>query len=431
MQAFQRRNGTLFAEDVSLPALAKEFGTPCYVYSRNYIESAYSEFVSASAGRKVSICYALKANSNLAVIECLAQLGAGFDIVSGGELERVRAIGGDLSKVVFSGIGKSVAEIDDALTAGVKCFNVESEAELIRLNERATLRGVKAPISLRVNPDVDAKTHPYISTGLRENKFGIAFDRALATYQLAASLPSLRVEGIDCHIGSQITQIEPYLDALEKLLGLTTQIEAAGIPIHHLDLGGGLGIRYQDENPPSRHAMLSAIFARVDQFKPKEAIEILFEFGRSIVGNAGVLLTTVEYLKPTAAKNFAIIDAAMNDLIRPALYDAWHGVEPLVERTTSAETWDLVGPVCESGDWLARNRELALEAGDQLAIMSAGAYGMAQASNYNTRTRGAEIMVDGKDYYVVREREAVRDLFQLEKRLPKGRATKSKPSTAA
>jgi diaminopimelate decarboxylase len=431
MQAFQRRNGTLFAEDVSLPALAQEFGTPCYVYSRNYIESAYSEFVSASTGRKVSICYALKANSNLAVIECLAQLGAGFDIVSGGELERVRAIGGDLSKVVFSGVGKSVSEIDVALAAGVKCFNVESEAELIRLNARAQLRGVKAPISLRVNPDVDAKTHPYISTGLRENKFGIAFDRAMATYQLAASLPHLQVEGIDCHIGSQITQIEPYLDALEKLLALTAQIEAAGIPIHHLDLGGGLGIRYQDENPPSRHAMLSAIFARVDQFKPKDAIEIMFEFGRSIVGNAGVLLTTVEYLKPTAAKNFAIVDAAMNDLIRPTLYDAWHGVEPLVERSDSAQTWDVVGPVCESGDWLARNRELALEAGDQLAIMSAGAYGMAQASNYNTRTRGAEIMVDGADYYVVREREVVRDLFQLEKRLPKGRAKKSTPTTAA
>jgi diaminopimelate decarboxylase len=431
MQAFQRRNGTLFAENVPLATLAQEFGTPCYVYSRHYIENAYSEFVSASAGRKVSICYALKANSNLAVVECLAQLGAGFDIVSGGELERVRAIGGDLSKVVFSGVGKSVAEIDLALEAGVKCFNVESEAELDRLNERAALRGVRAPISLRVNPDVDAKTHPYISTGLRENKFGIAFDRALHAYQKAASLPHLSVAGIDCHIGSQITQIDPYMDALEKLLALTTQIEAAGIPIHHLDLGGGLGIRYQDENPPSRAAMLSAIFARIDQFKPKHEIEVMFEFGRSIVGNAGVLLTTVEYLKPTAAKNFAIVDAAMNDLIRPTLYDAWHGVEPLTERPTLKQMWDIVGPVCESGDWLARNRELALEAGDLLAIMSAGAYGMTQASNYNTRTRGAEIMVDGSDYYVVREREAVRDLFQLEKRLPKGRAKNSTPTTAA
>jgi diaminopimelate decarboxylase len=418
LNPFNYRNGELFAEEVSLRELAERFGTPSYVYSRRYITQAYQEFAAATKGRKVSICYALKANSNIAIIDVLGRLGASFDIVSGGELARVRAAGYDASKVVFSGVGKSRAEINTALEAQVRCFNVESEPELDRLNELAAAKGVRAKVSLRVNPDVDAHTHPYISTGLRENKFGVAFDRAVATYQHAARLPALEVVGIDCHIGSQITQLAPYLDALEKILELVVKVEASGIPIHHIDLGGGLGISYKDEMPPGRGELLNAVFKRLDQFKAPDQLEVMFEFGRSIVGNAGVLLTQVEYLKPTEAKNFAIVDAAMNDLIRPTLYDAWHNVIPLLQRAGVSTAYDIVGPVCESGDWLARERQLTLVQGDFLAICSAGAYGMTQASNYNTRTRGCELMVDGAQVHLIRERETFAQLMHTEKRLP-------------
>jgi len=419
MDAFRYRQQHLLAEDVALAEIAERFGTPTWVYSKAAIASAFDEFAAAAAGRKVLVCYALKANSNLAVVDLLARRGAGFDIVSGGELERVLAAGGDPSRVVFSGVGKQRAEMRRALEAGVRCFNVESESELRRLDEVAGSIGRRAPVSLRVNPDVDAGTHPYISTGLRENKFGIAHDEALRVYRLAASLPNLRVVGIDCHIGSQITTIEPFLAALDKVLELVDALAGEGIVLEHLDLGGGLGIRYDDETPPSRAALLQAVFGRLDRHPRGAGFEVLFEFGRSIVGNAGVLLTRVEYLKANGDRRFAIVDAAMNDLMRPSLYEAWHDVLPVEQGLPrEADTWDLVGPVCESGDWLARGRRLAIAEGDLLAIMSAGAYGMAMSSNYNTRPRGAEVLVDCDRALLVRERERVEDLFALERRLP-------------
>ena len=418
MNAFLPRNGQLYAEDVPLDALAAQFGTPCYVYSRRAITDAWREFSAACAGRRVLVCYALKANSNLAVIDLLAREQAGFDIVSAGELRRVLAAGGSAARTVFSGVGKSHAEIREALTAGVRCFNVESQAELVRLDRIAGEMGRRAPVSLRVNPDVDAGTHPYISTGLRENKFGIPHEDALAAYQRACALPHLDVVGIDCHIGSQITSLAPFTAALDKVLELVDRLHASGIELHHIDLGGGLGICYDDEEPPSRAALIDAVFARLDAHPRGARYEILFEFGRSIVGNAGVLLTRVEYLKQNGERNFAIVDAGMNDLMRPALYEAWHGVQPVRPRQGKSALFDIVGPVCESGDWLARGRQLCLAEGDLLAVMSAGAYGMAMSSNYNTRPRAAEVLVDGARVHLIRERESIESLFALEHRLP-------------
>jgi diaminopimelate decarboxylase len=423
---FAFHGDTLFAEGVSLEAIAQEHGTPTFVYSKRHVLGAYQEFAEAAKNRKgaapVLVCYSVKANSNLAILKVLADAGAGFDIVSGGELERVLAAGGAPNKVVFSGVGKSKAEIQLALKVGVRCFNAESQAELGRLNEIAGVLGKKAHVSIRVNPDVDAGTHPYISTGLKENKFGIAHEKAVSVYRYAAALPNLVVEGIDCHIGSQITEIAPFLAALEKVLELYDQIRAIGIELRHLDLGGGLGIEYEaTDSPPSRAAMLNAVFNRLADHPFAKNLEVMFEFGRSIVGNAGILLTRVEHLKPSEAKNFAIVDAAMNDLIRPTLYQAHHAMVtvktyPATQRTSAV--YDIVGPVCESGDWLGRDRHLAIQEGDLLAIGSAGAYGMTQSSNYNTRARACEIMVDGPSSHVVRERESIASLFALEKFLP-------------
>ncbi len=424
LPAFALNGNTLHAEGVALTDIAERFGTPTWVYSRSAIESAWNEFAQATQGRRALVCFAIKANSNLAILDLLARQGAGFDIVSGGELARVLAAGGDPSKIVFSGVGKSREEMRQALAAGVRCFNVESESELVQLDAVAGSLGLIAPISLRVNPDVDAGTHPYISTGLRDNKFGIAHDRALAAYRQARQLPNLRIEGIDCHIGSQITEVEPFLAALDRVLDLTDQLAAEGIVIRHLDLGGGLGITYRDETPPARGAMLAAIFERIDAWvskrglTPAQAPEVLFEFGRAMVGNAGLLLTRVEVLKRNGDRHFAIVDAAMNDLMRPAMYEAWHDIVAVAPSSATAETYDIVGPVCESGDWLGRDRRLALAEGDLLAILSAGAYGMSMSSNYNTRTRGAEVMVDGTAVHLVREREQVADLFAGEHRLP-------------
>ena len=424
LPAFALNGNTLHAEGVALTDIAERFGTPTWVYSRSAIESAWNEFAQATQGRRALVCFAIKANSNLAILDLLARHGAGFDIVSGGELARVLAAGGDPSKIVFSGVGKSREEMRQALAAGVRCFNVESESELVQLDAVAGSLGLTAPISLRVNPDVDAGTHPYISTGLRDNKFGIAHDRALAAYRQARQLPNLRIEGIDCHIGSQITEVEPFLAALDRVLDLTDQLAAEGIVIRHLDLGGGLGITYRDETPPARGAMLAAIFERIDAWvvkrglSPAEGPEVLFEFGRAMVGNAGLLLTRVEVLKRNGDRHFAVVDAAMNDLMRPAMYEAWHDIVTVAPSSATAETYDIVGPVCESGDWLGRDRRLALAEGDLLAILSAGAYGMSMSSNYNTRTRGAEVMVDGTAVHLVREREQVADLFAGEHRLP-------------
>jgi diaminopimelate decarboxylase len=420
MNTFHYRGDSLLVEDLPLSGIAERFGTPTYVYSRRAIIDAFDEFRRAARKRDVLVCFALKANSNLAVIDLLAREGAGFDIVSGGELMRVLAAGGDPSRVVFSGVGKRESEMRMALGAGVRCFNVESESELLRLDRVAGTLGQRAPVSLRVNPDVDAGTHPYISTGLRENKFGIAHDAALDAYRTAVRLPNIEVIGIDCHIGSQITSIEPFLAALDKLLELVDALDAEGITLKHLDLGGGLGIRYADEEPPSREALFHAIFERVDRHPRGARCGLVFEFGRSIVGNAGVLLTRVEYLKSNAERRFAIVDAAMNDLMRPALYEAWHDVLPVEARGAGpAQVYDIVGPVCESGDWLARGRRLALAEGDLLAIASAGAYGMTMSSNYNTRPRAAEVIVDGSHAHLVRERESVESLFALERRLPR------------
>ena len=418
MNAFHYQDGRLHAEDLPLDELAERFGTPCYVYSRRAVSEAWGEFAAACTGRKVLVCYALKANSNLAIIDLLAREGAGFDIVSAGELRRVIAAGGSPSRTVFSGVGKSAAEIREALLAGVRCFNVESQSELERLDRIAGELGRRAPVSLRVNPDVDAGTHPYISTGLRENKFGIPHEDAFDAYRRAASLPNLAVVGIDCHIGSQITTLDPFIAALDKVLELVDRLHEAGIELHHIDLGGGLGIRYDDEQPPSRAALLGAVFARLDAHPRGAHYELMFEFGRAIVGNAGVLLTRVEYLKRNGDRHFAIVDAGMNDLMRPALYEAWHGVQPVRPRPGAPDLYDIVGPVCESGDWLARGRSLCLAEGDLLAVMSAGAYGMAMSSNYNTRPRAAEIMVDSKHPHLIRERESIESLYALERCLP-------------
>lgn len=418
MDWLTEREGTLHAEGVALTEIAQRFSTPTYVYSRAAITGAFDEFRQAAHGRRVLVCYALKANSNLAIIDLLARAGAGFDIVSGGELQRVLAAGGQASRIVFSGVGKSETEIRQALEAGVKCFNVESEAELHRLSAIASGMGRRAPVSLRVNPDVDAGTHPYISTGLRENKFGVPHDAAPAIYREAAGLPGIEIAGIDCHIGSQITEVAPFVAALERVIDLVVRLKSDGITLRHLDLGGGLGIRYDDETPPSRQAMLDALFERIDAHPAVRDLEVLFEFGRSIVGNAGLLLTRVEYLKTNGDRNFAIVDAAMNDLMRPALYEAFHRIVPVTRGDAPARTYDVVGPVCESGDWLGRERQLAIEPGDLLAVLSAGAYGMAMSSNYNTRPRAAEVMVDGTDVHLIRERETVESLYALERRLP-------------
>lgn len=410
--------GELLAGDVSLLALAGEYGTPLYVYSRQAIEATWQRFAQALAGRDARICFAVKANSNLAILGLFAQLGAGFDVVSGGELARVIAAGGDPHKVVFSGVGKSGDEIRQALAADIACFNVESLPELERINQIAGEIGKRAPVSLRINPDVDAATHPYISTGLKENKFGIPHSQALAAYRQAAALPHLQIHGIDCHIGSQITEGSPFLAALDRVLALVDQLEAEGIAIGHLDLGGGLGIRYDNETPPTPEALMQALFDRLTQWRPNGLPSVTFEFGRALVGNAGLLLTCLEYLKDNEGQHFAVVDAAMNDLMRPALYQAYHRVEVVNPGNVPEVTVDVVGPVCESGDWLARQRPLALPQEAVLAILSAGAYGSTMASNYNSRPRPAEVLIDGKHVHLIRERETVADLLRHEKRLP-------------
>jgi diaminopimelate decarboxylase len=415
--AFAYVDGVLHAEGVSAVTLAERFGTPLFVYSRAALTEAYQAYAQACAGRRACVHVAVKANSNLAVLNVFARLGAGFDIVSGGELARVLAAGGQAKDVVFSGVGKSAAEMREALEAGVKCFNVESIPELDRLNAVAGELGKKAPISLRVNPDVDPKTHPYISTGLKANKFGIAFSEARATYRAAAAFAHLDVVGIDCHIGSQITEISPYLDALDKLLDLVEQIESDGIALRHVDAGGGLGITYSKETPPDTGVFVRTLLERIDA-RGHGHREVFFEPGRSVTGNAGILLTRVEFLKPGEEKNFAIVDAAMNDLARPAMYQAYHAIDPVLQRQDPPAVYDVVGPVCESGDWLGRDRSLALVPGDLLAIRSAGAYAFAMSSNYNTRPRAAEVIVDGSNVYMARERETVRELFAGESVLP-------------
>ncbi len=441
-QYFHYQQDQLFAENVALGDIAQRFGTPCYVYSRAALADGYRQFAEAFKSRDHLICYAVKANSNLAILNLFARLGAGFDIVSGGELQRVLAAGGAANRVVFSGVGKSEAEMRQALQAGILCFNVESAAELDRLNALAGSMNMVAPISLRVNPDVDAKTHPYISTGLKQNKFGVAYTEALALYRKAAAMPHLRVTGMDCHIGSQLTEISPFIAAAEKVLALAEQLAAAGIVLEHLDLGGGLGIRYDEETPPSiaeyAQALLGALQGRSEK--------VIVEPGRVLVGNAGVLLTRIEYLKHGEEKNFAIVDAAMNDLMRPALYDAYHAIlpvqrkrhaDPLLEKSPLSKSpslrsppapageranekgnaliYEVVGPICETGDFIGHAREMAVDQGDALAVMSAGAYGMSMSSNYNSRPRAAEVMVDGDQVHLVRERETVRQLFASEK----------------
>lgn len=414
MDAFTYRDGELFAEGVALSAIASRFGTPTYVYSRAHIEAQYRSYADALQGVPHLVCYAVKANSNLAVLNLLARLGSGFDIVSSGELERVLAAGGSADRIVFSGVGKSRDDMRRALEVGVHCFNVESVDELERLQVVAAEMDVKAPISLRVNPDVDAGTHPYISTGLKENKFGIAIEQAEAVYLHAASLSNLDVIGVDCHIGSQLTSLPPFLDALDRLLALVDRLATQGVHIRHLDLGGGLGVRYKDEQPPVAGDYIKAVRERI----AGRDLALVFEPGRYIVANAGVLLTQVEYLKHTEHKNFAVIDAAMNDLIRPALYQAWMDVVPVQPRDGEAQRYDLVGPICETGDFLAKDRDLALAEGDLLAVRSAGAYGFVMSSNYNTRGRAAEVMVDGEQAYEVRRRETLEELYAGESLLP-------------
>ncbi|MEO8598669.1 MAG: diaminopimelate decarboxylase [bacterium] len=418
MSHFSYQNGVLCAESTSLNSIAEQFGTPTYVYSKAALQQNFAAYADACSGRDALVCYSVKANSNLAILNLLAQQGAGFDLVSGGELQRVIAAGGDPGKCLFSGVGKTRTEMRLALEHGILCFNVESIPELHLLNAVAVEMGKIAPVSLRINPNVNANTHPYISTGLKDNKFGVAYDDALATYRTAAGLPHLAVLGIDCHIGSQLLDDAPLLEALDKLLELIDTLAAEGIPIQHLDIGGGIGITYDDEQPVAIGAYLARLFARIDSWRAEKhggaPIKVLFEPGRSIVGNAGVLLTKTLYLKHGASKNFAVVDAAMNDLMRPAMYQAWHGVQAVTPREQETQTYDVVGPICESGDWLARSRALALEPGDVLAIMSAGAYGMTMASNYNTRPRAAEVMIDGDQAHLIRKRETVADLFALE-----------------
>jgi diaminopimelate decarboxylase len=414
MDHFNYCDGQLFAEDVDLTQLTRQYGTPLYVYSRATLERHWRAFDSAFGNTSHLVCYAVKANSSLAILNVLARLGSGFDIVSVGELERVLRAGGDAGKVVFSGVGKKPEEMRRALQVGIRCFNVESQAELDMLNRVAGELGKKAPVSLRVNPDVDAQTHPYISTGLKENKFGISHDDALDVYRQAVAMPHIKVTGIDCHIGSQLTQVTPFVDALKKVLALIDQLDAAGIHLHHIDLGGGLGIRYRNETPPSPDEQISALLKELGN----RTLEVLIEPGRAIVGNAGVLITEVLYLKHNEHKNFAIIDAAMNDLMRPALYGAWMDIVPLNPRTGDMKTYDLVGPVCETGDFLGKERQLNLQPGDLLAVRSAGAYGFSMSSNYNTRPRAAEIMVDGHRVHVIRQRETLDYLMQGESLVP-------------
>jgi diaminopimelate decarboxylase len=415
VSVFSLRDGELFAEEVALSQIAAQFGTPCFVYSRAQLERAFQAYDRAFGTRAHLVCYAMKANSNLAILDVFARLGSGFDIVSGGELARVIAAGGDPAKTVFSGVGKDREGMRQALTAGVRCFNVESESELERLNEVARDLGRRAPVSLRVNPDIDARTHPYISTGLKENKFGIPFGDALQVYRKAQASKNLRVMGIDCHIGSQLTELAPFIDACHRVLALTDKLAADGIDLQHVDLGGGLGIRYREETPPAPQAYVGALLDCVGE----RPYEIIIEPGRSLVGNAGVLLTRVEYLKHGEMRNFAVVDAAMNDLIRPALYDAYHDVRCVrPSASVPARHYEVVGPVCETGDFLAHDRALALSEGDLLAVMSAGAYGMSMSSNYNSRPRAAEIMVDGARAHVIRERERIEQLFGAERKLP-------------
>ncbi|NNF95762.1 MAG: diaminopimelate decarboxylase [Halobacteria archaeon] len=414
MDYFNYQDGVLYAENVAVPEIAAAHGTPCFIYSRATLERHWRAFDAALAGIDHLVCYAVKANSNLGVLNVLARLGSGFDIVSVGELERVLAAGGDPQRVVFSGVGKRADEMRRALEVGIHCFNVESEAELDLLNQVAGEVGVKAPVSIRVNPDVDAGTHPYISTGLKENKFGIDINRAPEVYARAATLPHLSIRGVDCHIGSQLTETAPFLDALDRVLALVEQLVAQGIQITHLDLGGGLGIRYRDETPPLPDAYASALRERMGDTE----LTILIEPGRAIAGNAGILVTRVEYLKHTEHKDFAVVDAAMNDLMRPALYKAWQDIIPVVPRTGEARRYDVVGPVCETADFLGKDRQLILQPADLLAVRSAGAYGFSMSSNYNSRPRAAEIMVDEKQIHVIRERETVAELFAHEHVLP-------------
>jgi diaminopimelate decarboxylase len=415
MEDFPYRDGSLYAENVAVSEIAQRHGTPCYIYSRAALENAFGEYQRALADCDHLVCYAVKANSNLAVLNVLARIGAGFDIVSQGELERVVAAGGDPATIVFSGVGKKPEEMARALQLGIHCFNLESAAELEVLNRVAGEQGVIAPVSVRVNPDVDAKTHPYISTGLRENKFGVTMEEALQVYQRAAALAHVEVVGLDCHIGSQLTELSPFLDALRRLLTLVDQLQASGITIRHLDLGGGLGVRYQDEQPPSIADYIGAIRRELGA----RELKLMFEPGRSIAANAGLLVTRVEYLKPTPEHNFALVDAAMNDLIRPSLYQAWMDIRR-VEQKSEGELarWDIVGPVCETGDFLGKDRALSLAQGDLLAVFGAGAYGFTMSSNYNSRGRAPEIMVDGDLAHLVRERESIADIMRTERCLP-------------
>lgn len=412
MKFFSYQHNVLHAESVSLQTLAETFSTPCYVYSKTALTQAYQQFNQGFVGVNHLVCFAVKANPSLAILNLFAKLGAGFDIVSGGELARVLAAGGDPKKVVFSGVGKTKAEMQAALDAGIFCFNVESASELTRLNQVAGEMGKKAPVSLRVNPNVDAKTHPYISTGLKNNKFGVAYEEALPLYVAAAAMSNIEIHGVDCHIGSQITELSPFLDAFDRVLALVDALQENGITIQHIDLGGGVGICYQDETPPDFAAYAKAMLAKLGD----RNVQLVFEPGRALVGNAGILLTKVEYLKHTEAKNFAIVDAAMNDLMRPALYDAYHDIKKV--NTSPVEQaehlYEIVGPVCESGDFLGHDRTLSLNEGDVLAIMSAGAYGMSMSSNYNTRPRAAEVMVEGEQMQLIRRRETISELFSAE-----------------
>jgi diaminopimelate decarboxylase len=414
---FAWRDDALYIEHVRLADLAREHGTPLFVYSKAAMLSALAAYQRGFAGRKAQICYALKANSSLGVLQVFAQAGCGFDIVSGGELERVLAAGGQAKDVIFSGVGKTRAEMQKALHAGIGCFNVESEAELEVLSQVACAMGKSAAVSIRVNPNVDPKTHPYISTGLKGSKFGIAHEHAVATYKRAAALPGLDVVGIDCHIGSQVTDQGPYLDAMDRILDLVQAVEAEGIALRHIDFGGGLGIDYNGDRPPAADALWALLFARIDARGYGDR-HFMIEPGRSLVGNAGVCLTEVLYLKPGEQKNFCVVDAAMNDLPRPAMYQAWHGIVPLQRSSGQQETYDVVGPVCESGDWLARERLLAVRPGDLLAVLSAGAYCMSMASNYNTRGRAAEVLVDGARAHLIRERETPADQMRSERLAP-------------
>lgn len=415
MNPFTYHEGSLFAEDVAVSAIAAAHGTPCYVYSRAALETAFMEYQQALQGTDHLICYAVKANSNLAVLDVLARLGAGFDIVSGGELERVVAAGGDPAKIVFSGVSKKPAEMALALNLGIHCFNLESAAELEVLNRVARELGCVAPISVRVNPDVDAKTHPYISTGLRENKFGLTIEEASKVYQRAAQLDSVQIVGLDCHIGSQLTELSPFIDALHRLLALVDTLAEQGITIQHLDLGGGLGVHYRDEQPPSVARYIGAI----REVLGERRVQLLFEPGRSIAANAGLLVMQVEYLKSTPDHHFALVDAAMNDMIRPALYQAWMDIQRVEQNGQGQQAqWDVVGPVCETGDFLGKARKLALSAGDLLAMFGAGAYGFTMSSNYNSRGRAPEIMVDGDEMHLIRSRETFADLIRSENCLP-------------